>query len=531
MRTLLGEHEVGEGDGSPTDEGSEDAGGTGVTGARLPSWGPTVAVAVVAALGVVLRLYSRSNLWLDEALSVNIAGLAVGDLLDALRHDCHPPFYYLLLHYWMELFGEGDTTVRLLSSVFGVAALPLAWIAGGRLAGRTGARWALVVAALSPYAIRYSTEARMYSLVMLLVLGGYLLLDDALRRPTPLRLGGLAVISGLLLLSHYWSFWLLAAVAVLLMWRWRTIPDERRATGRVLGALAAGGVLFLPWLGGFLYQAQHTGTPWAGPVRPLAVVEITLQDLGGGEFHEGKLGGAVLLILSLLALFVVQTGRRQMVFDIRTAPTVRREAAVVALTAVLGCVAGYATSSTFQSRYAAVFIPLFLLVVAVGITRVPSWGRLVVGGAVVLLSLAGVGWVQYYQRTQSAEVAKAIGDRAQPGDIVVYCPDQLGPGFSRETPDDLVELVYPTLTQPDRVDWVDYAERNAQADARQVAADVRRRAGDNAVFVVWRSGYETFGRQCEELVNELDTGTGETIVWLDEGAYFEPANVQWYPPA
>ena len=61
---------------------------------------------------------------------------------------------------------------------------PLAWVAGRRLAGRPGARWAPSWSwPLSPFAVRYATETRMYSLVMLLVLAGYLLLPDALERP------------------------------------------------------------------------------------------------------------------------------------------------------------------------------------------------------------------------------------------------------------------------------------------------------------------------------------------------------------
>ena len=103
---------------------------------------PVVVGAVVVA-GVVLRFVQRSPLWLDEALSVNIARLPLGDLLEALRHDGHPPLYYLLLHGWMEVVGEGDVAVRALSGVFAVATLPLAWIAGRRLAGRPApaGRW------------------------------------------------------------------------------------------------------------------------------------------------------------------------------------------------------------------------------------------------------------------------------------------------------------------------------------------------------------------------------------------------------
>ena len=51
---------------------------------------------------------------------------------------------------------------------------------GRRLAGAAGGRWALVAVALSPFAVRYATETRMYSLVMLLVPGRLPVAD---RRP------------------------------------------------------------------------------------------------------------------------------------------------------------------------------------------------------------------------------------------------------------------------------------------------------------------------------------------------------------
>ena len=540
MRTILGEdadgaEAVGDGGASAAGEAAPaaaaDSGRLTRLTSLLPSWTFAALVAGAVAVGVVLRLYSRSPLWLDEALSVNIANLSVGDLFEALRHDGHPPFYYLLLHYWMAVVGEGDVTVRLLSAIFGVAALPLAWIAGRRIAGLAGARWALVLVALSPYCIRYSTETRMYSLVMVLVLAGYLLLTDALKAPTWPRLVGLAVLSGLLLLTQYWSFWLLTAVVLVLGWRWRGRRDERPATLRTILALVAGGVLFLPWLPAFLYQATHTGTPWADPVRPTMLLEMTLQDLGGGEVAEGKLGGAAVLVICLIALFAVRWAGRELVLDMGTAPTVRAEMAVIGLTMAVGCVMGYLTGATYQARYAAVFIPLVLVVAAVGLTRIPGFAQVVAGAIVLVLAIGGIGWVEFYQRTQSEPVAAAVADHAEPGDVVVYCPDQLGPAYSRAMPDDLVELVYPTLAPPDRVDWVDYAERNAAAEPEQLAAHIREEYAGQAVFVVWKPQYETFGEQCERFLSALGDGSSsgppQGLVAADEGRYYEPANVSW----
>src|SRR5690606_13408352 len=85
-----------------------------------------IAVTVVAVtLGVVLRFVADTPLWLDEALSANIAALPLADIPDALKHDGHPPLYYVMLHGWMQLFGEGDVAVRSLSGVLSVLTLPL----------------------------------------------------------------------------------------------------------------------------------------------------------------------------------------------------------------------------------------------------------------------------------------------------------------------------------------------------------------------------------------------------------------------
>jgi mannosyltransferase len=92
---------------------------------------------------------------------------------------------------------------------------------------------------------------------------------------------------------------------------------------------------------------------------------------------------------------------------------------------------------------------------------------------------------------------------------------------------ELVELAYPALGNPERVDWVDYADRNAAADPTEVAADVRREAGSNGIFVVWMSEYRTLEGDCEALVNAL--GRGEEVVTEDSDRYYEPANVHWFP--
>ena len=136
---------------------------------------PLVGLLVVA--GIVLRLWSHSPLWLDEVQSVQLAKVPLSDLPAALKTDGAPPLYYVLLHAWISVFGDGVWTVRALSMLASVLALPLTWLVARRLgAGREVAAIAVVLCAVNPWSVRYAGEARMYSLVALEVLLGTLAL-------------------------------------------------------------------------------------------------------------------------------------------------------------------------------------------------------------------------------------------------------------------------------------------------------------------------------------------------------------------
>ncbi len=144
-----------------------------------------VAVGVVLAAGLLLRFWTRSALWLDEAQTVDIARLPLHAIPSALEHDGAPPLYYYLLHFWMALFGQSNEAVRSLSGLIAVITLPVAWLCGRRLGGRAVAWTVLVLVATAPFAVFYATASQMYALVILLTGCGYLALSRAVTTPRP----------------------------------------------------------------------------------------------------------------------------------------------------------------------------------------------------------------------------------------------------------------------------------------------------------------------------------------------------------
>jgi mannosyltransferase len=524
---------------------------------RWPSWlavelhddGPTppVLTAVVVAcvvVGIGARFATRSHLWLDEALSANIAALPIGEIPEALEHDGHPPLYYVLLHVWREVVGTSDVAVRAFSGVVSLATLPLAYVAGRRAGGRLLGLLALVVFSLSPFTLRYATETRMYALVTFGVLVGYLLLDDLVRRGRRglVRLVGLALVGAGLLWTHYWSLWLLGGTVLVLAWMWRraSTDDRRRGALQALLALVGAGVLFVPWLPSMLYQSAHTGTPWAGPVRPTALVAITLTDFGGGaitgSFAEAQLFGAVMLTLSLLAVFGAARSRRRIELDLRTVGQFRAEAAVVAGTILIAVAVMYVTGSAFASRYASTFLPIVLLLVAGGLSRFRDLRILGLAlGVVLVFSALGVAYNWRTDRTQAAQIAEQVAGRAQPGDVILYCPDQLAPAALRVMPHELTHIAFPHLPGDqwpvERIDWVDYADRNS-IDRASYAQAVSAHAPDRQLFVMFSGGYKTHVGTCEEVITAIghDRGNPETLAIGQGATYYEHSGLVVFPP-
>ena len=85
-----------------------------------------------------------------------------------LLSDTSPPLYYLLLQGWTLTFGTSDISLRLLSVAFFVASLPLIFAVAQRIAGLRAAMASSVLFIFCPLVIYYSTEGRMYSLVVFL---------------------------------------------------------------------------------------------------------------------------------------------------------------------------------------------------------------------------------------------------------------------------------------------------------------------------------------------------------------------------
>ena len=267
-------------------------------------------------------------------------------------------------------------------------------------------------------------------------------------------------------------------------------------------------MLFRSWIPTFLYQSQHTGTPWGDPIFLTASFAFALRDFAGGEHSEAYALLVVLIMLIIVAVFGRAMDRYRIELDVRTRPGVRSETLTWAATLLLGGAFAFVTRGTFAGRYASILYPLFVLVVMYGITVFTDKRvRAVLLAAVVIIGLGSSFRTVFDNRTEAGQIADAIRPAARRGDVVLYCPDQLGPSVSRllEGKRGLTQLTFPVGDRPELVDWVDYEQRRHRVAPNAFAQRVLDRAGPNStiwyvVAVQYRGGNE--GR-CDAVLRSL----------------------------
>ncbi|HEX3824507.1 MAG TPA: glycosyltransferase family 39 protein [Mycobacteriales bacterium] len=478
------------------------------------------AVVAVLVVSIVLRFLTRSPLWLDEAQTVSIANRSVPHLFTALREDGAPPLYYLLLHYWMAAFGTSSFAVRSLSSVLSVGALPVMAVVAKRFKLLGDSPWpAVLLLATCPFVIRYATEARMYSLVLLLVLLALVAYERVWTvggwRPAVAA----TVVTGALLLTQYWAIFMLAtAGATVLFAMWRGAREARR----LLVPMVIGCGFFLPWLPSFAYQSAHTGAPWGSPPG----IEVPFVALGG--WVGGGLASPVLrwayYLLAAVAIFgyARRGGGVSFHWPVRRRPLLLLGFGVAVL--LVGTVASEAVTSAYAPRYTMVAVAPILLVVAAGLDALSPRLRTATLAVVVVSGLAGSALIPGELRTQAAQVAKILR-AAQPGDLVVFCPDQLGPAVHRLAPNAGRQVVYPTFGSAAMVDWVDYKTRNEDADPYTFAGSALQMAAGHTIWFIYETGYPTLAGGCTDLLTTFTVARGQPVDALNGHGAFETDNV------
>jgi mannosyltransferase len=424
---------------------------------RLRLAGPTAFVLLVAVSLFIRTRELGIGFWIDEGLSVGISDRPLGQIPHALREDGSPPLYYMLLHFWLGLGGNSESGVRALSLLFALLAIPAAWWAGRAIFRTQRAAWiAAILMAFNPFLSQYAQEARMYSLVALLMvpatacfLRAYALDADSPRARRP-WIAGFAVSVAVALYTHNWPIFFTVAAAGAWIGLWRLASPERRRELVRDGLLGFGGavVLYLPWVPTTLYQAAHTGAPWSDTpsLTVLGSVSTTLL---------GRAPQLVLLICGGAGLLALLRARGAGERFTERGRAILALAVIAVGTVLLAWIASH-ISPAWANRYLAAALAPFILLAAGGLAFA---GRL----GLVGLAIVVVMWAQDTAPSEKSNVravARDIAPSLQPGDLIVSTQPETVPVLHYYLPPGMrYGTLTGGLTEVGVWDWRDGVER------------------------------------------------------------------------
>jgi mannosyltransferase len=439
---------------------------------RRPAWSTPASVAgrlamlaPVAFVGLLaFSVYLRTRdfdvgFWIDEGLSVGIADRPLTEIPGALRLDGSPPLYYGILHSWIALFGRSETATHTLSLIFALACVPACWWAARGLFGTTAGWLGALLAATNPFLTQFAQETRMYPLVMLvglLATGAFLRAyaltgTDAAPDRTKRRrwAAAYAVALAALLYTHNWALFFGLGCGVAWLGLLAAAPPGARRGLLTDGLIGFGGALLLwaPWLPTFIFQAQHTGAPWASPPE--------LEDLIG--VPQRLLGTLAHVGLLLVAGAGIVTLMRRSAGPLSPRGRVAATLLAMFLVTVVGAWLSSQVSPAWASRYLSVAVPPLLLLLAAGLAHA---GRL---GLIATLVVTLLVWAPDNAPTEKSnvrEVSELVAPSLRPGDLVVSTQPEQVPVLSYYLPPG---LKYATLWGPVEdtgvTDWRDGVKR------------------------------------------------------------------------
>jgi hypothetical protein len=394
--------------------------------------------------------------WVDEGISVGIASHPLNQIPHLLGEDGSPPLFYVVLHFWMRLFGTSPAATHVLPLVVSLLCIPLAYWAGTRLFDRRAGIVAAALFATNPFLNWYSTETRMYPLVVALSILGVTWAWLAVRdRSWITGIGAVLAYTGLLY-THDWGVYLTAVTALVLFGLALSGRDHRLAAAVAL-ATGATFALWAPWLPSFLSQAQNTAAPWA--VRP-EIPDFFLDP-------ASAIGGTVGVVVVPVAVLAIYWTRRER--SVRQAHVAALLCAIGIITVVAGFV-GAQIEPSWTVRYLAVIVAPLLLAAA-GALAPSRTGRIaVIGVCAVLVAWSAVGSLlpnpnARYAKSNVAAVAAAAARQLAPGDLVVVTQTEQVPVLRHYLPAGLV-FAAPTgpVEDPLVVDWLNIVHRLQIAD-------------------------------------------------------------------
>ena len=374
-------------------------------------------------LNFLLKLFflDSRDIAMDEPFSIFYSQVDFSTLFNMLKTENHPPFHFLILHYWINLFGISAFSVRFLSLIFSVATVFFIYRIGQKFFSVRAGLIASLIFTFSNYQLIFAHEARSYSLFALLTsISIFLFFAFIYLRNQKKYIYLLILVNTLLIYTHFFGFFVLFIELCSCL----IIKEHRKQLlKRYVLILIATFILFLPYFSIFISRfriASLKGTWLAPPV---------ISDLYNMVWRFSNVPVIAVFFLSILLLallkYLWKGGRSEF-----TSSNVKILFTWFFLPYLLMFFVSFKIPM-FLDRYVIFISPGFYLLVAISISylmKPAKWFYIFGLGSVCLMAVTFTPNVDNNRRIR--EVVEKVKELKKDNSIVYICPEWLDLGFT-----------------------------------------------------------------------------------------------------
>jgi len=146
---------------------------------------------------------------MDEPFTIFYAQADFHTLFEMLKTENNPPLFFILLHFWIKVFGISAFSVRFLPMIFSTLTALVIFFLGKRFVSQRVGLVAALIFTFSNYHLLFAHEARVYSLFGLLAVSSMYLYLQVSHRYDLLSAIFLIIINILLIYSHFFGFYII----------------------------------------------------------------------------------------------------------------------------------------------------------------------------------------------------------------------------------------------------------------------------------------------------------------------------------
>ena len=367
---------------------------------------------IIIVLASSLRLVGVTHENLCQIELHHTFRIVNSNIKESFNVDIHPPLYYVLMHFWVKIFGFSDFSLRYPSVIFGILSVVVTFMLARELFNQKIALLSSYFVGMSEFVIFNSKEARHYSMLLFLAtLSTYYFVKflKSKRSNTFLYI----LVSVLAIYTHYYFIFVIVLQNLLFV-----LFYDRNKLFSWIKTQALILLLFIPQLIRFVQQAMFiSSNSWYGNSIPIRELTFMFESFNN---QTGNLGLIIFGFFFLVGLFdLIKHNKNKRII-------VKKSSFIMLIMFVgpllLSIITSLTLFNTFGlARFFIYIIPPYYIIISKGILKIKNKNLLTIILIIITLLLGQSVYTQWTTnyKTEWKEAAHFLEENTNNSDVII----------------------------------------------------------------------------------------------------------------